>query len=590
MWWLALLFTAAAPGPGQAPRGTELMVSPRIPGPTGSARVLAVAEEPLEGASLEAVSPAGVVLTLQALQGGGPPWWWQASWTPDREGTWTIRLVRAGRVVLAREVAVLSTPPSMRRSPGVWDVERPWDRGTENLFSAWVERLFDHPEGTHWPDLDQVTGDPARNLLHGHLGLGEDDAGSPEAFPMNPDCADNPYFLRAYFAWKLGLPFGYHTCTRGTSPRSPPECSAWTTNGAKRSSRRPGRAFHRFLRGLQSAVHAATGRTAYGAEETDLYPIPLTREALRPGTVYPDPYGHTFTLVRWVPQQGDEPGMLLAVDAQPDGTVEIKRFWRGNFLFASSGVIGGPGFKAWRPVVPGRGGLQLLTNAALRDHPDFAPFSLAQASLEPAAFYDAMDRAINPLPQDPVSSFRRLHEALHQQLVTRVRAVDLGVQAARGRTDAIPMPEGPAIFRTTGPWEDFSTPARDLRLLVAVDTVLDFPDRVVRDPAAFRLPPGRSAEDLRRDLLALGATWREELSVAYPRSDGSEVRVCLAELLARAEALELAWNPNDCPEIRWGAAEGTDEARTCAFRAPRDQRARMEKLRGWFRERRRPAW
>ena len=32
---------------------------------------------------------------------------------------------------------------------------------------------------------------------------------------IRPDCADLPYFLRAYFAFKMGLPFGYSKCTRG---------------------------------------------------------------------------------------------------------------------------------------------------------------------------------------------------------------------------------------------------------------------------------------------------------------------------------------------------------------------------------------
>ena len=32
---------------------------------------------------------------------------------------------------------------------------------------------------------------------------------------LRPDCADLPYFLRAYFAFKMGLPFGFSKCTRG---------------------------------------------------------------------------------------------------------------------------------------------------------------------------------------------------------------------------------------------------------------------------------------------------------------------------------------------------------------------------------------
>ena len=76
----------------------------------------------------------------------------------------------------------------------------------------------------------------------------------------------------------------------------------------------------------------------------------LNRVLFVPGTVYADPYGHTLILIGRVQQTSDQPGILLSVDAQPDGTVGIKRFWKGNFLFNTSGVVGEPGFKAFRPI------------------------------------------------------------------------------------------------------------------------------------------------------------------------------------------------------------------------------------------------
>ena len=84
--------------------------------------------------------------------------------------------------------------------------------------------------------------------------------------------------------------------------------------------------------------------------------MPLSQETLRPGTVYADPYGHLLVLVRRVPQTDDAAGVILAVDAQPDGTVARKRFWRGNFLFAQDPALGGPGFKRFRPVVRDKNG------------------------------------------------------------------------------------------------------------------------------------------------------------------------------------------------------------------------------------------
>ena len=82
------------------------------------------------------------------------------------------------------------------RVTGAWPVTRDWSVATENLFSAWIERLFDDPldAASAWRALHEVTRDPARNFLRDHLGLGED---GEHGLRLEPDCADFPYFLRA---------------------------------------------------------------------------------------------------------------------------------------------------------------------------------------------------------------------------------------------------------------------------------------------------------------------------------------------------------------------------------------------------------
>jgi hypothetical protein len=56
----------------------------------------------------------------------------------------------------------------------------------------------------------------------------------------------------------------------------------------------------------------------------------------------------------------------------------------------------------------------------------------------------------------------------------------------------------------------------------------------------------------------------------------------------RIGALEMAYNVNDCVELRWGAPGSSDEASTCKRRAPEAQRGKMTEYRTWFNERRRP--
>ena len=102
------------------------------------------------------------------------------------------------------------------------------------------------------------------------------------------------------------------------------------------------------------------------------------------------------------------------------------------------------------------------------------------------------------------------------------------------------------------------------------------------------MPAGRTPAEVRAEL---GALLRDELAgrrFTYQRSDGSASTLTLADVVARRAALEMAYNPNDCVELRWGAPARSDEAATCKRSAPGAQRAKMTKYRAWFHERRRP--
>ena len=150
------------------------------------------------------------------------------------------------------------------------------------------------------------------------------------------------------------------------------------------------------------------------------------------------------------------------------------------------------------------------------------------------------------------------------------------------------MPDGPAIFETTGAWEDFATPSRDLRLLIAIDVVREFPERVARRPERYAMPKDKSVADVKVELEAVLASELAARKFTYLRSDGSPWTLAVKDVVDRAPALEMAYNVNDCVELRWGAGEKSEEAATCKRYASGAQRAKMAKYRAWFHERRRP--
>jgi hypothetical protein len=150
------------------------------------------------------------------------------------------------------------------------------------------------------------------------------------------------------------------------------------------------------------------------------------------------------------------------------------------------------------------------------------------------------------------------------------------------------MPDGASIFETTGAWENFATPARDLRLLIAIDVVRGFPDRVARQPERYAMPKEKSVADVKAELEKVLASELAARKFSYNRSDGSKWTLTLKDVINRVVQLEMAYNINDCVEHRWGAPANSEEASTCKRRAPQAQRKRMAEYREWFQERRRP--
>jgi hypothetical protein len=486
-----------------------------------------------------------------------------------------------------------------------------------------------------------VLRDRERNWLYNRLGLDEDSPDGEVRLEATPDCADMPYYLRAYFAWKMRLPFMFSSCTRGRGGAAP-RCvrsfsnldppvdglraagllaaesattdpgSAGTVTGGASDGGGPSLdaqlmelsqqdasiteplAFNHFMNDMMTrTVQSGAGRTLPGNSNSDLYPLALRREAIRPGVIFVDPYGHLLVVSQWQEATATSPGVLFAVDGHPDLSIGRKRFWQGAFLFVDDMSWGAGGFKAFRPVIAeeedGVIELRRLNNYEIRHHPDWGNFSTEQYQLGTEGFYRRMDRVVNPTPLPPDVAQRAILDAFFELVQERVDSVAAGeTYMARRNYRPITMPEGGDIFETSGRWEDYSTPARDLRLLIAIDLVQGFPRRLTAHPEDFALPPGAEPAAVARQLGQSAAEFLRGHGVSYRRSNGEDQRLTLMQVIERQVDLEMAYNPNDCVEIRWAAPAGSTERGTCARHAPDEQRERMESYRTWFHTRIRP--
>ena len=434
----------ACPEGGKRDRDLGILVSPKRPAKGETVRVVVAtldSEAPL--ALRVEHEDSGEVIELDARYRTGVPAATVATFVAGQNGRHRIIVGREGEGLRCRSFAVWEhgkDDESIVDLSQVWPIERDWNAAEEALYSAWIRELFTGPadQDLAWKALSEVTSDASRNLLHNHLGRNEDDPST--GLKLVPDCADTPYFLRAYWSFKRGLAFGFRKCSRGK--RGPPSCFDLRTN-LDPPDRRPHwidppsddtgepdpsasldgepevvpdnaevptpnqKIAYFFQRSIGWSVHTGNGRCAFGDSSSDLYPLELERRALRPGTVYADPYGHILVLAELVAPRGSQPGILFAVDGQPDGSITRKRFWEGNFLWnQSEPKLGGSGFKAFRPLMRVDDGDTYLqmddeTLAGLRDYGDV---SAMQRELDGLAFYDLMERLITPGTRSPFAA------------------------------------------------------------------------------------------------------------------------------------------------------------------------------------------
>jgi hypothetical protein len=148
-----------AAGACEEAAGLSVLPSPVTPWKGAPLRVIFAAEKPLDG-ELALIGPDGSVAAKTRERHGGPPYFWFAEVKSPAAGTWRATLTggrSAGCGTITRDIPVRADRPSpLSATAGTaWPLRNAWNRSTENLFSAWIEKLFDDPidAAPSWPAL-----------------------------------------------------------------------------------------------------------------------------------------------------------------------------------------------------------------------------------------------------------------------------------------------------------------------------------------------------------------------------------------------------------------------------------------------------
>jgi hypothetical protein len=389
-------------------------------------------------------------------------------------------------------------------------------------------------------------------------------ASDPPSRRFESDCADLPYVLRFYFAWKRGLPFSYASAV---APRDgAADDIRYSHAGNKVSARTDvasGRNALEVIARIRADVSSATYRIHPDLDGADLYSPAIKPGSIHPGTMIYDPAGHVAIVYRVDPD-----GRVHSFDAHTDFTLTQMTF---DVRFARMRPSQGAGFKNWRPVHLVNGHIEIAANK------DIADFSTEQfygtgprstdanwasgvfsANGEQLDFYDFVRaRLAGKLKFHPVREVAEMTESLCSDLQYRAAAVDLG-RALASRPHPARLPRN--IYGTDGDWEMFSTPSRDARLKTAFKYLRDTVQRFVEMDRGDRTHLVYSGSDLPGDLLNAYRRAASACVIRYHRSDGSVISLSFED--ARARLFALSFDPYHCPERRWGASDPRELA-TC---------------------------
>lgn len=428
------------------------------------------------------------------------------------------------------------------------------------------------------------------------------------------DCADFPYYLRTYFAYKNNLPMSFTTSVE-ISPLGPEDQakvarrrqeilekegeakaleydkrlldSRYSVDGnypiAKfnyPSSSGTVRDFGVVGPKIMDQISSAMLRTFKpqpGFPETDFYSPKLNRGSIRPGTVLYSPSGHV-AVVYDITEKGD----VLFIDAHPDNSVT-----RGKFSsdFPLSRMTHGGNFKNFRPFEVlnpklnsdgsiAKGTIRSVSDEQISDYAieqyignglnlDGTPnFKINPNDTKNADYYEWVKFKISGgvFRLDPVFEMRAEMNSLCQMFQDRINAVQTAVDSKiylKDHPEFLPQ----NIYGASGEWESFSTPGRDLRLkkkaldipLAAKNWVQRFNDK---DPLLQY-----TGGDLKQDIIKTYLDVVTSCQVRYKNSMGKTIKVGLEVLLGRMT--QLSYDPYACPERRWGAT-GEGELNSCA--------------------------
>jgi len=465
-----------------------------------------------------------------------------------------IFLAAALSLILLGAGPALAGPIS---SSAIWRITKDhWSQADEDGFGGFVTAIGDSGCSSSESCLRSPANPWAANEDRGFL-------------DVDVDCAKLPYLLRAYYAWKNGLPFSYVDAISGSGDLRFSKAANVPVSRTDIVDHGGGIDGPRAMRAMLDTVYTATYRTDAGQTRgvpSDFYSPAIQPGSIRPGTVIYDTNGHVGIVYRV-----DAAGRISYMDAHPDFAITRSVY---GAQFGQSPVRLGGGLKNWRPLqlqgAHAAEGALVGGRIAFARNDQIPDFSLLQYqgtepnpsgdisgarfsyNGAPLGFYEYVRVAVSGGKSDfnPVYELESTMRTLCNDLDDRRQSVDQAVQAgitARLHPSAIPAN---IYLSDDNDWESYATPARDARLRAAFvqfhsDLAGMIQMWVNRDPRIVY-----DGQFLKADLLAAYDQESRRCTTTYLSTDKHPVSLSFDDVSQRLFA--MSFDPYNCVELRWG--------------------------------------
>lgn len=428
------------------------------------------------------------------------------------------------------------------------------------------------------------------------------------------DCADLPYYLRAYFAYKMNLPMSF-VLEIAQNPFTPEQLKQieaeraavvlkdgeegaikfdkqigdlrYSRNGNIPVSRLNIPSSVERLRDfgvigpnivdiISSGFMRMASAPDFSKVQPDFYSPKIIAQNIRPGTVLYNVSGHV-AVVYQVTAQGE----VLFMDAHPDNSISYGSF---NLDYQSLRATYGGNFKNFRPVTvinPKYNAQGVIVKGQIKvasdeEIPQFSleqyngdsvqingkkTFKLRPSDTKGADFHDWVKFRLSggTYRLNPIQEMKNEVDSLCLAAQDRVIAVQ---EAVSNNVHNLPHPATlpQNIYGAEGEWESYSSPGRDLRFRTKILTIPTSAKEWVSRYNAKDPLVSYSGTNIKLDLMNAYHAAASSCKVSYRNSINTVVSVPLESIINRVAL--ISYDPYMCPEIRWGA-NNPQELATC---------------------------